>query len=41
MDYTYKNIDFDKVDKEIIDKSKLVVYEGKQIINNTNIYKVT
>ena len=41
MDYTYKNIDFDKVDKEIIEKSKLVVYEWKQVINNTNIYKVT
>lgn len=41
MDYTYKNIDFDKVDKEIIDKSKLVVYEWKEVINSTNIYKVT
>lgn len=41
MDYTYKNIDFDKIDKEIIDKSKLVVYEWKEVINSTNIYKVT
>lgn len=41
MEYDYKKIDFDKVDKEIISKSKLVVNDWKEVINNTNIYKVT
>lgn len=41
LEYSYKNIDFDKVHVEITKKADEVVYDGKKVINNTDVYKVT